>query len=330
MTRRRFAAVMAAGALLPAITPRIALTQSSTRVPQVGLLAIGSDAHDVSARGRFVREALQERGWIDGQNVSMRVKLAHHSRERLAALAAELVQEKVDVIVTIGTDATLAARRATSGIPIVMAGAGDPIGTGLVKNLARPEGNVTGVSLLLVELADKRLQLLREVLPKLARLGVLHGDGAAALAGLRRTQALATKLGLELRPTVFRGVESVAERVAELKAAGGEALLVFSSPIIDEARATIAEAALRQRLPTMCAFSMFPDAGALMSYGVDLNGQQRRAARYVDQLLRGARPGDLPVEQPNEIELVVNARAARELGVTLPPSVLVRADRIIQ
>jgi putative ABC transport system substrate-binding protein len=298
--------------------------------PQVGALFLGSEHADISQAGRAFREGLRELGWIEGQNLALSLKFANGDRERLAVLAGELVREKVDVIVAVGTVATQAARRETARIPIVMAGVGDPVGTGLVKNLGRPEANVTGVSLLNVELSGKRLELLKDVVPKLARVGVLYAEAPSSLASLKQIQAEAPRLGLEIRTSVFRDPQSVTDRIAEVRAAGAQALVVLPSPIVDETRAVIAEAATRHRLPTMCAFGEYVDAGSLMSYGSDFSVQQRRAARYVDLILKGARPAELPVEQPTHFELALNLRTARALGLTIPPSLLLRADRVIQ
>jgi putative ABC transport system substrate-binding protein len=304
--------------------------QSGGKTAQVGVLSLGSEGGGPTEGVRAFREALRELGWIEGQNVAVRIKFANLREERLAPLAAELVQEKVDVIVTIGTLAAAAARRATKTIPIVMAGAGDPVGGGLVKSLSRPEGNVTGVSLLLVELAGKRLELLKEVVPGFSRVGVLYAEAPSSLASVKQMQAIAPGLGLQFRTAVFRGIAAVPDQIAELRAGGAQALLVLPNPIVDEARAVIVDAAVKHRLPTMAAFREYVEAGGLMSYGADREFHHRRAARYVDLILKGAKPGELPIEQPTNVDLAINRKTATALGLTIPPSILLRADRVIE
>lgn len=323
------AALLVAGVLLLTLPVSLA-AQAPPRPLQVGVLLLGTENADITEGGRAFREGLRELGWIEGQNLVVSLKFANRETARLAALARELVRDKVDLIAAFGTVSALAVRRETVSIPIVMAGVGDPVGAGLVKNLARPEANLTGVSLLNVELSGKRLGLLREVVPKLTRVGVLYAEGPAALASLKQLESTAPKLGVDLKTAIFRDARSVPDRVAELRAAGVQAILVVPSPVIDETRAVIAQAAMQHRLPTISAFRQYADAGGLMSYGSDLDGVQRRAARYAALILKGARPGELPVEQPTHLELTVNLKTAQALGVTVPPSMLVRADRVIQ
>ena len=308
----------------------LAKAQSGGKTAQIGVLSLGTEGGDPTEGARAFREALRELGWVEGQNVVVRIKFANLRHERLAPLAAELVQEKVDVIVTMGTQATVAAGRATKAIPIVMTGAGDPIGSGLVKSLSHPEGNITGTSLLILELGGKRLELLKAVVPGLSRIGVLHAEVPTSHAGVNQMQAIAPRLGLQLRPAAFRGVATVPDQIAELRAAGVQALLVQPNPVVDEARGAIAEAAVRHRLPSMFAFREYVEAGGLMSYGASREFHRRRAARYVDLILKGAKPGELPIEQPTAVELAINSKTAKALGLTIPPSILLRADRVIE
>ena len=307
-----------------------ASAQPAGKIPQIGVLFLGSENADITQAGRAFREGLRDLGWLEGRNVGVRLKFANLGHERLGGLATELVQERVDVIVAVGTVSTLAARRATSSIPIVMAGVGDPVGTGLVKDLARPEANITGVSLLTVDLTGKRLELIKEAVPKVSQVGVLYAEAPSSLIVVKHMQALAPRFGIQIRTTIFSGVGSVPDRMSELRSWGAQALIVPPTPVVDEARGPIAEAAIKHRIPTMFAFREYVEAGGFMSYGPDFSVQQRRAARYVDLILKGARAGDLPIEQPTHLELVINRGTARALGVTIPPAVLLRADRVIE
>jgi putative ABC transport system substrate-binding protein len=302
--------------------------QQGNRIPHVGVLLLDADAPDST---RALRDGLREFGWSEGQNLVLGFRFANRREQALAPLAKELVQQKVDVLVAVGAAAALAVQRATRTIPIVMAGIGDPIRLGLVRNLARPDANVTGVSLLLQELGGKRLELLKEVLPRLSRVAVLYHDNESARASLEEMWVAGPRLGLELRPVVFRSVGALPEQLRDIRSARAEAMVVVPSPVLDaEARARIAELALRQMLPTIFGFPDYADAGGLMSYGSNLAAAHRRAAYYIDKLLKGAKPADLPVEQPTKFELVVNLKTAKALGLTLPQSLLLRADRVIQ
>jgi putative ABC transport system substrate-binding protein len=297
-------------------------------MPQVGVLLLDADGPDST---RALRDGLREFGWSEGRNLALGFRFANRREQALAPLAEELVQQKVDVIVAVGAAAALAAQRATRTIPIVMAGIGDPIRLGLVRNLARPDGNVTGVSLLLQELGGKRLELLREVLPRLSQVAVLYHNNESARASLQEMRVAGPRLGLELRPVVFRDVDALPQQLRDIRSARAEAMVVVPSPVLDAgARARIAELALKQMLPTMFGFPDYADAGGLMSYGSNLAAAHRRAAYYIDKLLKGAKPRELPVEQPTKFELVVNLKTAKALGLTLPQSLLLRADRVIQ
>ncbi|PYM76002.1 MAG: ABC transporter substrate-binding protein [Candidatus Rokuibacteriota bacterium] len=320
-------AIIALGLIL---SPFNAGAQSATPMPQVGVLDPGTEGADLALRAYALRDAMRELGWVHGKNVALKLRFANRNPEQLASLAEELVKEKVDVIAAVGTDAALAARRATATIPVVMVGVGDPVRVGLVQNLGRPEGNVTGVSLINIELWGKRLEFLREVLPRLSRLAVLHQDTAGARSSIKELRAVGSRLGLELRTVVFRDREALPDQFAEMRAARAEALAIVPSPVLDEVRGRVAELALKHRLPTLLAFPEYVEAGGLMGYGPSLAGTHRRAAYYVDKLLKGAKPVDLPVEQPTKIELVINLKTARALSITIPRSLLYRADRILE
>ena len=314
---------------LSLLTARLAV--EAQRVPEVGVLVFGTASRNVNiTRGTEpLRGALHDFGWIDGQNIILKPRFADLSEERLASLARELVQQGVDVIVGIGTPPTAAARRATTSIPIVMSASGDAIGSGFVRNLARPDGNVTGTSLLFTEMAGKRLQLLKEVTPRLSRAAVLSTESQVSRLSLDELRAAAPRLGVEVQPFVYRGLDALRGQFGEMRAGRAEALVVVAAHTIDETRAPLAQLALRYRLPTIFTFREYVEAGGLMSYGPNLRAVHRRAAYYVDRLLRGAKPADLPIEQATTFELVINLKTAKDLGLTIPESLLVRADEVI-
>jgi putative ABC transport system substrate-binding protein len=307
------------------------LVAEAQRVPEVAVLAFGTERLGLNTeRGvRALREALRGFGWVDGQSITLKPRFADLSEERLAALAQELAQQRVDVIVAIGTPATAAARRATTSIPIVMSASADPIAAGFARNLARPDGNVTGTSLLLTETAGKRLQLLKEVTPRLTRTAVLHSGGRIS-PQLDELRAAAPRLGVELQDFVYRGLDALPAQFAQMRAGQAESLVVVAAQTVDEARAPISQLALRHRLSTVFTFREYVEAGGLMSYGPNLGVLHQRAAYYVDRLPRGAKPADLPIEQASTFELVINMKTAKALGLTIPPSVLGRADQVIE
>jgi len=275
--------------------------------------------------------AMRELGWMEGQNMVVEHRWGQ-SPDQLGAAAAELVRLKVDVIVAIGTPAPLAARRATSAIPIVMVGAGDPVATGLVSSLAKPGGNVTGTSTYNPETTGKRLQLMKEVVPGLSRLAVLWNaaNPVSALVVKEAKAAAQTSLGLQVQSVEVRGPDDVKTALPAVVSGGAGALFVADDPFLFQYRTRIADFAAQHRLPTMFSFRSFVDAGGLMSYGPIIADLTRRAAAYVDKILKGAKPADLPVEQPTKFELVINLKTAKANGLTIPPSALARADQIIQ
>jgi putative tryptophan/tyrosine transport system substrate-binding protein len=275
-------------------------------------------------------QRLRELGWIEGRNVAIEVRWAEGRAERFVEIATELVRLKVDVIVTLGTASVLAAKQATSAIPIVFASAADPVGTGLVASLARPGGNVTGLSSQLNDLASKRLELLREVVPNLRRVAIMGNvsNSAAVLESLEVRAAAAT-LGLDAPAIEIRQSEDIAAAFEALKGRA-DALYVISEPLMNTNRVRINTLALGARLPTMHGFREYVEAGALMSYGTSISGQYRQAADYVDKILRGTKPGDIPVAQPTKFEFVINLTTANVLGLTIPPGVLTIADEVIE
>jgi ABC-type uncharacterized transport system substrate-binding protein len=318
-------------AVVLAVSLALAPLAEAQRVPEVGVLVLGTERLSFTAeRGLHeLRDALRGFGWIDGQSITLKPRFADLSAERLAALAQELVHQRVDVIVSIGTPATAAARRATTSIPIVMSASADPIAAGFVTNLARPDGNVTGTSLLLTETAGKRLQLLKDVTPRLTRTAVLHSGGPIS-PQLDELRGAAPRLGIELQDFVYRGLDALPAQFAQMRAGRAESLVVVAAQPIDEARAPLAQLAVKHRLPTVFTFREYVEAGGLMSYGPNLRAFHLRAAYYVDRLLRGAKPADLPIEQASTFELVVNLTTAKALGLTIPPSVRARADQVIE
>ena len=274
-------------------------------------------------------QRLRELGWIEGRTVAIEYRWAEGRSERFAEIAAEFVRLKVDVIVTAGT-AVLAAKQATSVIPIVFAVASDPVGTGLVASLARPGGNVTGLSLQATDLAGKRLELLREVVPGLRRLAIMANVGyPAAVLEMGEVQATARTLGLEVA-TSKSGERRISRPPSRRSRAARTHFMSVADPLMNANRVRINTLALGARLPTMHRVREFVEAGGLMSYGPNFPDLFRRAADYVDKILRGAKPADIPVEQPTKFDLVVNLTTAKALGLTVPPTLLARADEVIE
>jgi putative ABC transport system substrate-binding protein len=273
---------------------------------------------------------LRDLGWIDGRTVTIEYRWAEGRSSRAAEIAAEFVQLKVDVIVTYGTSPVLAAKQATSVIPIVFAAANDPVGAGLVASLARPDGNVTGLSVQQIDAAGKRLELLREVVPGLRRLAILAnvGNPGAALE-MGEAQVAARTVGLEVTTIEIRRGEDIAPGFEALKGEA-EALYVCTDPLVITNRARIQTSAMGVRLPTVYNSREYVETGGLMSYGPNYPDLNRRAADYVDKILRGTKPGDIPVEQPTKFDLVINLITAKAIGVAIPSMLLARADEVIE
>jgi putative ABC transport system substrate-binding protein len=275
-------------------------------------------------------QRLRELGWIEGRTITIEYRWAEGRDERFAEIAAEFVRLKVDIIVTSGTPQVLAAKHATSVIPIVFAGAGDPVGSGLVASLARPGGNATGLSTQSTDLAGKRLEILREVVPGLRRLAILANVGnPAATLEMNEVRAAARTLGLEVITLEIRRGEDIAPAFEALKGRA-EALYVAIDALANASRIRINTSALGARLPTMHGSRDYVEAGGLMSYGPNVPDLWRRAAEYVDKILHGAKPGDIPVEQRTKFDFVVNLTTAKALGLDVPPMLLARADEVIE
>ena len=318
------------GAVLAA--PLAASAQQPERVRRLGLLLpyIQSDPQ-AQARVSAFMAALQERGWTDGRNVRLEFRYTDGQSNRLPALAADLVQRNVDAILTAGTESTDAARKATKTIPIVMAAVGDPIAAGFITSLARPGGNITGASLLATELTAKRLQLLKEVLPGLSRLAVPWSSAnASVLQKLKQIQAAAPEFGVQLHSFELRvpdDLDKSFESAVQFKA---QAVMTTEDAIQITYRTRVVELGRRYKIPVASEFAEFAQAGALMSFGPSILDQFRYAASYVDNLFKGAKPADLPVEQATKFELVINLKTAKALGVAIPSSLLGRADQVIE
>jgi ABC-type uncharacterized transport system substrate-binding protein len=326
MKRREFILALGGSAIAWPIAAR---AQQAGRLPTIGFLG-GQSASAMSHLVTAFVQRLRELGWVDGRNIAIEYRWVEGRNERAAEVAAEFVRLKVDVIVTAGTTNVIAARQATSIIPIVFAAAGDPLGTGLVESLARPGGNLTGLSNQSTDIAAKRLELLREVIPGLRRLAILANiDSPASLLEMREVQAVAGTLGLEIAALQIQRVEEIAPAFETLKERA-DALLVTADPLINTNRVRINTLALGARLPTIYNFRDSVEMGGLMSYGPNLPELHRRAADYVDKILRGTKPADLPVEQPTKFDLVINLTAAKALGLDIPPTLLARADEVIE
>jgi putative ABC transport system substrate-binding protein len=326
MNRREFNTLLGGAA---AAWPFAASAQQTGRVPTIGFLGSATPATQGQWVAAFVQR-LRELGWVEGHNLTIDYRWAEGRSERFAEIAAEIVRLKVNVIVTVTTPAALAAKQATSVIPIVFAAAGDPVGTGLVASLARPGGNVTGLSNLISDTGGKKLQLLREIVPDLGRLAIMANvSNPAVVLELDDAQAAARTLGLEVAISEVRRVEDIASAFDALKGRA-DALYVCADPLMYTNRIRINTLALSVRLPTMHGIREYVEAGGLMSYGANIADLFRRNAEYVDKILRGAKPSDIPVEQPTKFDLVINLTTARALDLTVPPTLLARADEVIE
>jgi putative ABC transport system substrate-binding protein len=304
-----------------------ARAQQSKKVPRIGVLFIGSKNQP---HLEAFKQGLRERGYTEGKNILLEYRYAEGNNDRLPQLAAELVRGKVDVIVTTASVSAVAARRATKTIPIVMT-TGNPLESGLAASLAKPGGNVTGLTVLSADLSGKRVELLIETFPKTTRIAALQSpQDFEAGAGYKETQEAAKAFSLRLHPVEVQSANDFEPAFAQMNKAGETALLVILSPMITFNSRRIVELALKYRLPGMYPTKQFAEEGGLMSYGPLIGDLYRRAATHVDKILKGAKPGELPVEQPTKFELVINLQTAKQIGVTIPPSVLARADKVIK
>ena len=329
MLMLRTAILIAAVASGNLAAPLSSDAQQPAKVRRIGFLAGGAPP-PAAVSPPFV-QALRELGYLEGQNLAIEYRYAEGKIDRLPDLAAELVRLRVDLIVTLGYLAAHAAKQATATIPIVFMGAGDPIGTGLVASLARPGENVTGVSLQETELSAKRLELLKEAVPRLSRVAVLWNTADLGMSlRFREVQVAARVLGVALQPLGVRDPSDFDGAFSAMTRERPNALFVVSDALTIINRRRILDFAAKSRLPAIYESSSYVNDGGLMSYGPRVPDMWRRAASYVDKILKGAKPTDLPVEQPTRFELVINLKTARALGLTIPPSILVRADQVIQ
>jgi putative tryptophan/tyrosine transport system substrate-binding protein len=305
--------------------------QQPKKVYRIGYLQTSS-REQLLHLTKALKEGMQDLGYVEGRDITFEHRFADGKPERLPALATELVRLKVDVIVTATNPTTVAAKLATSTIPIVMANGNDPVGAGLVASLARPGGNISGLTQDVGdELWGKRLELLKEVVPKLSRVAILWRPSFEPNATRKKpTEEVAQKLGLVVRFTEFQEADDFKNAFASMGKERVGGVLVFGDPVAFERRAQIADFAVRNRLPTIYNIREFVEVGGLMSYGASLADQWRRAATYVDKILKGAKPAELPVEQPMKFELIINLKTAKQIGLTIPPNVLARADKVIK
>ena len=324
MRRRQFITLLGGAAAWP-----LAARAQQPKRPTIGFLGGSTPAAQSQWTDAFLRR-LRELGWVEGRTVAIEYRWAEGRSERAADIAAEFVRLKVNVIVTSGVVVTVAAKRATSVIPIVFAAAGDPVGAGLVASLARPGGNVTGLSVQAPDLAAKRIELVREVAPGLRRLAVMANiSNPTDVLQIDEAKAAARTLGIDVMPLEIRRAEEITPAFDTLNGRA-QALYVFGDPLLSSNRVRISTLALGARLPTIYNFREFVAAGGLMSYGPNFPDLFRRAAEYVDKILRGAKPADLPVEQPTKFDLVINLTTAKALGLAVPPALLTSADEVIE
>lgn len=314
------------------LTTVSARAQQPAKVPRIGYLS-GASLAGLAARIEAFRQGLRELGYVEGKNIDIEWRSAEGNTDRLSELAAELVRLKVDVLVSPGPTVTRAVKEATATIPIVMAQDTDPVGSGFIANLARPGGNITGLATLAPEVGGKQMEIMKEISPKISRVAVLGnsinpGDAQA----LRETVLAAGSIEVYLRYLDILNPKDIEPAFRAAAKGRADALLVFGNPILNRpnTRKQIIDLAIKQRLPTMYTRPEFIEVGGLMYYGTNYNDLFRRAATYVDKILKGAKPADLPVEQPSKFEFIVNLKAAKQIGLTVPPQVLARADRVIR
>jgi putative tryptophan/tyrosine transport system substrate-binding protein len=308
----------------------IAEAQQPAKIPRIGFLITSSPAA-IAPRLDAFRQSLRELGYVEGKSIVIERRHAEGKSDHLPALAAELVRLKVDVIVTSGPTATRPAKEATSTIPIVMTFDDDPVGSGFVASLARPGGNVTGLSTLSPEISGKQLELLKEIVPRLARVAVIGTSTREGTAqSLKELQPAADAFGVKVQYLDIQDPKDIESIFRAASKGRADAILVLQSPVFNSHRAQIADLALKSRLPATYPRREFVEDGGLMSYGVSIFDLDRRAAIYVDKILKGAKPAELPVEQPTKFEFVINLKAAKQIGLMIPPNVLARADRVIR
>jgi len=309
----------------------VADAQQPAKVPRIGILN-GASASVMFTSFESFRQGLHQLGYVEGKNIVIEYRYAEGNLERFAELAAEMIRLKPDVIVATGTQLIRSAKQATSTIPIVAAGAGDLVGTGVVASLARPGGNVTGSTNISSDLSGKRLELLKEVVPKASRVAVFWRTalGSQDEDEVKQTQISAPPLGLKLQLVPIRSTDDFQRAFAVMTKENAGALIIIHGTFTNSHRRELVDLAIKHRLPTMCETAYWTEDGCLMNYGNDPRHSWRRAAVLVDKILKGAKPADLPVEQPMKFELVINLKSAKQIGLTIPPNVLARADKVIK
>jgi putative ABC transport system substrate-binding protein len=315
--------LVAAGAVVQA--------QQPGKIHRIGFI-IGSSSAAASARNEAFRQGLRELGYVEGKNISIEWRFADGKLERLPEFAAELVRLKVDLIVTAGSDVTRHAKEATGTIPIVMAQDSDPVGLGFVASLARPGGNITGLANYSPELSGKRLEILKEILPQLSTVSVLwNSSNPGSSRALKETEVAAPPMGLKLQAHDIPKADALEPALQAIsKARSGALNATLAGPVVFTHRKRLIDFTVKNRLPAIYGRSEYVDDGGLMLYGTSIINLGRRAATYVDRILKGAKPADLPVEQPTKFELIINLKTAKQIGLTIPPNVLARADRVIR
>ena len=328
VSRRKFAISLGALALA---APFASLSQSA-KIPRIGYLQPIAPQNGTSPFLEDFRQGLRDLGYVEGKNIQIEVRWGEGRLDRMPALAAELVRMNVDVIFAVSSPSVWAAKNATKTIPIVMPTSSDPVGDGLVASLSRPGGNITGMSLMAPELSAKRLQLLKEVFPKQVRPAAVlwNPDYYGMAARFKEIQTQAPTVGMNVRSVEIRDSRELERALEDLDRERPDALVLLVDPLTMSQRRRIVEFAAEKRLPAIYEVEQFVDAGGLMSYGPNIDEQVRHAATYVDKILKGAKPGDLPIEQPAKFDLVINLKTAKALGVAIPQSVIVQADRVIQ
>ena len=306
----------------------IAEAQQPKKVPRIGFVPGSGDSNNPGPSVEAFRQGLQDLGYIEGKNIQIESRSMEGTVDSIPSLVAELVRLKVDVLVLVPLLAIRAAKQATKTIPIVM----DPVGTGIVDSLARPGGNITGLATLSRELGGKRLELLKEMVPTISRVGVLaDADAPVSAIAFKEYEAAASALKIRLQSLEVRGPNPDLEGAFQSATKGrANALIAVSNPLLSRYRKQIAELTIRNRTPSMCNTSTYVEAGCLMSYATNSADQYKRAATYVDKILKGTKPAELPVEQPTKFELVINLKTAKQIGVTITPNVLARADKLIK
>lgn len=324
MRRREFIAALGAAA-----TWSLA-ARAQQKIPRVGFMGNSTAALEANLVGAF-REGLRELGYEEGRNIGIEYRWADGQYERFPALVAELIAAKVDVIVTAGTPAALAVKKATATVPLVMVAVGDPVGTGLVPSLARPDGNLTGLSSVAPDLEGKRLELLREIVPSVSHIAVFFNSlNPFHVASMRQAQAAGKTLGIKVQQHDIRKSEDLDGAFAALRKERPDALLILADRVFLHNRQRMMDFTEEQRLPNVNAYKELVEAGGLISYGPSYEDMHKRAAIYVNKILKGAKPGNLPIEQPTKFTLVVNLKAAKALGISMPATVISRADEVIE